>query len=336
MKGSLRGALIAMGILTALSTLFGCTDGRPGPDDDGEEGTEGVGPAAVDNESGIVSFRYAYDGSIGGNNHSYTVTVQDGTATFAYESMEHYDYGTMEMALPADFPEQLEALYKQCRVATWNGYHKYNSWVSDGEGFSLDIRFADGESLAASGSNAFPDGYGSFVAGLRELFAPYVQQLLDEQRQAKVDEGLHGTLTSILATFTGGGPYGTQEVHVLIMAEGVRDRNYDVRVVNADGEYFPEDVTEWRAVPDEVIDFPAVQAMVEQYGLITWYDWDKASDDPDAEWFQLSLDFSGEGDEEGMVLNAMGTAHPEGYDEFRAAFLTWLAKTVAAAKALPE
>ena len=47
MRGPLlRGALIATGILTALSALFGCTDGRLGPDDDGEEGTEGTGPAA--------------------------------------------------------------------------------------------------------------------------------------------------------------------------------------------------------------------------------------------------------------------------------------------------
>ena len=326
---------MAIWILAALSTCFGGTDGRPGPDDNGEEGTEGIGPSAVDNESGIVFFRYAYDDSIGGNNHSYTVTMEDGTATFVYETMEHSDYGEMSCQLPAEALAQLEALYKQCRVATWNGYSKYNSWVSDGEGFSLDIRFADGERLTASGTNAFPDGYGNFRNGLRELFAPYVERLLDEQRQAKMDEGLHGTLTSILVTFIGGGTDGDDKYHVLIMQQGVRDRNFDVRVVTSGNEFFPEGVTVWRDVPDEVIDFPAVQAMVEQYNLITWYDWDKASDDPDAEWFQLSLDFSGEGDEEGSVLNAMGSAHPEHYDEFRAAFLTWLAKTVAAAEALP-
>ena len=137
-------------------------------------------------------------------------------------------------------------------------------------------------------------------------------------------------------TFIGGGTDGDDEYHVLIMQQGVRDRNVDVRVVTSGNEFFPEGVTVWRDVSDEVIDFPAVQAMVEQYNLITWYDWDMVSDDPDAEWFQLSLDFSGEGEGEGMTLNAMGSAHPEHYDEFRAAFLTWLAKTVAAAEALPE
>ena len=87
----------------------------------------------------------------------------------------------------------------------------------------------------------------------------------------------------------------------------------------------------YRSVSDETVDLPAIQALAEQYGLAAWYGWDETAADPDnAEWFQLGLDF-GE-----SQISAMGTAHPEGYDGFRDAFLTWLAAKVLEVQALPE
>ena len=335
-RNVLRGVLIAMGILAFLGGLFGCNRG-PSPLD-GEEGSNGIGDKAKDNTSGIVSFRYSYDGSIGGNNYAYEVKLEDGKVLFTYESMEHWDYGEMTCEVPADVLAGLEAIYREFRLATWDGYSKYNSWVSDGEGFSVSIGFADGASMSAHGTNAFPKGYRDVRARFDALFAPFVEQLLEAQRQAKIAEGIHGELSSVMFTIVQHGESGHDEYHVLLTREGVRTYNFDVRVQSRSGEYLPVgEYSVYRSVPDEVLDFPAIQAMVEQYGLIGWYAWDKAAEDyNNAEWFQISFGFAGEGDDEGMTLNAMGSEHPEGYDGFRHAFLTWLAAKVLEVQALPE
>ena len=329
----LRGVLIVMGILTALGGLFGCIRGGIGPGDDGEQGSDGIGDAAQDNTSGIVSFRYSFDGTIGGNNYSYDVTVKDGVATLTYESMQFHDYGEMTCELPAGFMAQLEGLYKAHRLARWDGFSKYNSWVSDGEGFSLSIRFADGTSMSASGSNSFPKGYRDVKAALDALFAPYVEQMLEAMRQEKIAEGIHGELTFVMITFIQKGTSGSDEYHVLLSREGVRTYNFDVRVKSRSGEFLPVgDYTVYRSVPTEVNEFPVLQAMVEEHGLIAWYNWDKAAEDySNAEWFQIDLGFGSE-----MSLSAMGTEHPEGYDAFRRAFLTWLAAKVLEVQAMPE
>ena len=329
-RNILKGALIVMGILTVLSGLLGCNRGfKPG---DGEEGTDGIGDKAVDNTSGIVYFRYSYDGSIGGNNYSYEVTVKDGHVVLTYESMEHWEYGEMTCELPADTPARLEEIYKSCRLATWDGFSKYNSWVSDGEGFSLSIRFADGASMSAHGTNAFPKGYRDARALIDALFKPYLEDLLEAKRQAKIAEGIHGELSFVMITFVQRGDSGHDEYHVMLSREGVRTYNFDVRVKSVSGKYLPAgEYTIYRSVPTDVNEFPVLQAMVEKYGLIDWYAWDKAAEDyGNAEWFQIDLGFGTE-----MSLSAMGTEHPERYDEFRDAFLTWLAAKVLEVQAMP-
>ena len=68
---------------------------------------------------------------------------------------------------------------------------------------------------------------------------------------------------------------------------------------------------------EDKIDFAGVQALIEKYDLITWYNYDETDEDyANKEWFQMSFGF-----DDGKTLNAMGTKHPEHYEEFRKEFL---------------
>jgi len=76
-------------------------------------------------------------------------------------------------------------------------------------------------------------------------------------------------------------------------------------------------------LPDEDIGFENIKALIEKFNVISWYDWDKASDNPyEDEWFQLGFDFGS------MSIQAMGTEHPENYDEFRRELLQYIVEVI--------
>lgn len=72
--------------------------------------------------------------------------------------------------------EQLEKLVHKHRLDRWNGFDKSKKNVSDGSRFSLSIVFENGESISASGSNAFPEGYAEAEADIRALFEALIDQ----------------------------------------------------------------------------------------------------------------------------------------------------------------
>ncbi|MBP5230693.1 MAG: hypothetical protein ILO68_03100, partial [Clostridia bacterium] len=77
---------------------------------DGEEGEPGAGRNAKDNRSGLRSFSFSYDGTIGGNNYSYDLKEKDGVWTLSYESMEHNDYGKLTAETESAVADKLNDL----------------------------------------------------------------------------------------------------------------------------------------------------------------------------------------------------------------------------------
>ncbi len=270
--------------------------------------------------SGMRSFYYAYNGSIGGDSFSYDVDTESGVPVLLYESMAYPDYGEMTMELPESFMESLRELYEECGLSGWDGFSGSSDEVLDGDGFSLRILFSDDETTEACGSNAYPEGYHAFRKKLDLLMAPYVEQLLEEGRQRIIGQGVSGPLEDVMATFLGHGSSGSDRYEMLITRQGIRRKNFDLRVTSESGAIFPEgDYNYYADLPDEAIDFEGIGDLIRTYGVMEWYGFDQASEDPDnSEWFQVSFGF-----EEGTI-QAYGTAHPEHYEEFREAFLTLL------------
>ncbi len=313
MKKRVITILLAMGIIGAFA---GCKS-NPDPEN-GISGSDGAGMNAADNQSGVDTFYYAYHGSIGGDSYSYSVNAEDGKHFFVYESMLYPDYGELTREVDGAFLDQLTQLYKDCHLAAWDGFNKTDEYVLDGSGFSLSIAFKDGQSLCASGSNCTPDGYNDFRKKMDELFSPLKKEMLEEKRQEKIAEGISGKLSFMMVNFIQKGSSGSDKYDIFITRPGVREKNFDVQITSVSGELLPEGTYQYyEAVEEDQIDFAGVQALIEKYDLITWYNYDETDEDyANKEWFQISFGF-----DDGKALNAMGTKHPEHYEEFRKEFL---------------
>lgn len=290
----------------------------------GIKGTNGLGSLASENPSDIQSFRYSYDGTIGGNNFSYELRTSDEGYTFIYASMEHPDYGEMSADVPSDLAVELKAAYSDCRVFEWDGFHKYVTNVCDGSGFSIWFSFLDGNSMSASGTNCEPARYYEFETRMKMLFSPYVARLLSEGRQRRIETGVSGKLVSIYAHFLQQGTSGHDDYEIRIDRETSKDKNVSIRWKSDSNEYFPTGSHQYELhIPDADAGFSKIEDLIREYRVIEWYDHNKA--DPDynnREWFQIGFHF------ENGSIRAMGTAYPEHYSEVRHELLTVCATVV--------
>ena len=90
------------------------------------------------------------------------ITLQSGCYTLRENEEEPRDMD----------PELVAELLKVIRtygLKDWNGFHESNPDVLDGEGFCLEMTYADGTSVYASGDNAFPDHYYDAVGGIETI-----------------------------------------------------------------------------------------------------------------------------------------------------------------------
>ena len=300
-----------MGILSFLTGCGGL----------GEKGSNGIGKKAKDNESGIQSFTYRYNNSFGASSYTWDVTETDGKIAFTYESMQHEEFGEMVMECSREILDSLYAVYKDIRIAEWDGYDKHNPNVLDGDGFTLDIKFNDGAKLSAHGSNACPERYGEFESAIYEVLSPLQEKILAEKRQELIDKGINGELDSIMVHFIQHGTSGKDEYSFFIINDSYREKNCEIKIKSYSENLFTEgNYNTYLHVPYSEIDFSPVRKMIDDYKILEWYDYDKAAEDyNNSEWFQIDFGFS-----DGMNLGACGTEHPENYDEFRAAFITWM------------
>jgi len=301
--------------------LFGCKKIEPEIEYQGPQGSDGLGKDAVINESAIVEFNYYYNGSIGGDNYKYDIKNHDGQLSLTYECMLYSDYGEMMMTVDDKLMSSLKELYLKYEIATWEGFSKYNPDVCDGDGFDMEITFADGKSLSCSGSNAYPDNYWYFKDDLDETMKPLIESMKEEKRQAIIAEGLSGNLNYLMVSFKQQGQSGGDSYNVFICDDDARENNFDVIIKSVSGEFIEKgEYRYYCKVANEDIGFKDFEDLIVKYDLIQWYNYDKAAVDyNNCEWFQLSFGFDDE-----KVLNAYGTLHPENYDEFRKDFLSLL------------
>ena len=287
-----------------------------------------AGQGGEQNAAHITRFRYHYDGTIGGNSHSYGVDIADRKATITIEDMQHHDYGELTDTAGVDFIQALEALCAKHDVKRYDGFDKYNKYVCDGSGFSLSIRYDNGQTVDAHGMNEWPKGYSAFSDEMHELFRPYCERMYEAALQRKKDQGVSGPLNFIMMNFIQQGESGYDRYEVMLSRSSIRQNNFEMRVRSYSGEFFPKgEYNVYTAVPDEIIDWEAFAKLVKKHKLVQWMDWHKSAPDyNNCEWFQMSFHF------ENGLIEAMGTEHPEHYKAFRKDFLTLLQKTYFAHK----
>ncbi|MBQ4253907.1 MAG: hypothetical protein II712_03675 [Erysipelotrichaceae bacterium] len=295
-----------MSIICLSFMLAGC--GRPG-----EKGSNGKGIFARTNKSGVCSFSYGYDGTIGGNNFSYDVRTVDGEVIFTYHSLQYDEFDDLSTEIDPSVLEKINEAYLKHKAARWDGYSKYNCLVSDGSGFSMSIGFNDGESMSIHGMNCYPAGYRDFENEILPLFGAYRDQMIEEAKRRKIENGVSGELTSFMANFFQYGSYGSDKYEILIMSESIREKNVDIQITSESGDFIEKGKYNFYFhLPDEEIGFENFRKLIEKYNVVSWMDYDKnVEDNSNREWFQISFGF-----QQGSI-NAMGSLPPENYSEFR-------------------
>lgn len=297
------------------------------------DGTGDIRKSAKINESGIRFFRYSYDNSYGASSYYYEVDASGEKALLRYAElglMSWEDYDDEKKALVCEldesFVEKLNLLYKNGGLASWDGYHETTAGVCDGDAFSLSIRFEDGGSLSASGSNCAPEGYGAFKERLQELFSPPKAQLVDAYIQSKRQEEITGELESMLFSIHQHGDSGSNEYTFMLCETGNEEaKNLDLvlkfkreaELPKGRYQYYGHvrDAGKWLREFREIFDANDVKQ---------WAFWDKSAEDyNNREFFQLSFVFTS-----GQQVDAMGTLYPEHYDEVRAACMDVIGKIV--------
>ena len=129
-------------------------------------------PEPTDAPLEFVSF--SHSGSSIDQCFSYTASMQDGVmlADFSLYGLEEIT----GVPLDADETQAVLALPLLADFSLWDGFHRTNSDVLDGDSFSLTLRFADGTEIAASGSNAYPEGYQAGYTAIRDCFDPIIKR----------------------------------------------------------------------------------------------------------------------------------------------------------------
>ena len=127
----------------------------------------------------FTSFSFRSHGSSSIHTVYSAETTVDGVRFSAYEATQRWsdeenDYVETRMNERIfdggdDLYRTIAALFAQCSVPKWDGYHRSNTRVLDGTTFSFEAVLADGKTVSASGSNSFPDGYRTFNTALQTL-----------------------------------------------------------------------------------------------------------------------------------------------------------------------
>lgn len=283
------------------------------------------GGCAAKNCTGSVT--YLSYSKIGSWMDGYSVTVktdENGDTVLIYTDDRHRDYGEMTVLADASLTEAITKICNEHEIRKWNGFDKSNKNVMDGDGFSLSAEYEGGGRIHASGYMKWPKGYSEFVKDLMELCAPYTEKAMENALQAKIDAGVQGDCVLFMGNFIQNGTSGQDSYRILISRSDVRTPSFDIEIRSVSGEFFPEG--EYRyclTLPDVEPDLSVIRDLVNDLGITQWMDWDRTAEDyNNEEWFQIDITF-----EEGAV-EACGSLHPEHYEEFRTAVLTWLKDTV--------
>ena len=76
----------------------------------------------MSNTSGLKSFSYSYNGSVGADSYSNTIVEEEGIVTFTCEFMQHEDYGEMSCNPDTKLMDRLNQLYIDQKLARWDGF----------------------------------------------------------------------------------------------------------------------------------------------------------------------------------------------------------------------
>ncbi len=113
----------------------------------------------------LICLSYSHSGMERGEIYSYTFRRTDSGRTRVSVSL-YAGRKEFEKKLSGDVMDRLQRIVQEGEIWKWDGFRESDHRVLDGTSFTLWLTFADGRTVQAQGSNAFPKGYGEFCDAL--------------------------------------------------------------------------------------------------------------------------------------------------------------------------
>jgi len=120
----------------------------------------------------LTAFTWQHRGSHTGLIYSYTAERTEAGARLLLSL--NAGSRELDMLVDEDVLGQLGAIAAEHRLDRWDGFDKSDRRAMDGTGFTLAMTTAEGETIEAHGSNAFPKGYTEAKAAIEGVFEGFV------------------------------------------------------------------------------------------------------------------------------------------------------------------
>ena len=127
---------------------------------------------ANDEIKDIRSFNFSYSvGCYAYGSYDFGVRKnKDGSYTAIYRAAGVPEEKSSKFPVDRAFITDLEYMLKEANVLKWNGFHKSDKNVLDGNGFSFYIWLEDGKNISASGYESYPKGYSEGKSAIISFF----------------------------------------------------------------------------------------------------------------------------------------------------------------------
>lgn len=286
---------------------------------DPDEEEKEIEPKRPKNEYKITSFSYSYRNSFGDGTFTATVEKDENGISFIYE--EPYGVFTYE---PVPMEEAcLQALEQLCadnKSERWDGYHKSNPDVLDGDGFSLDVKYETWKQ-STSGSNCAPRGFWEFRDGMQAILNPYIEKAKEAARQEYLKREHSDKLDSFMMNFCN--------------SDYPKDHEIFTRAYENDGSYFLDyritlkndniyKAGEYRfsgKVEKDIVDFDRISDIIKRYNISKYNDTNEH--EKGGEWYQINYSY-----DDGFRIGFSGSKPFENYEGFRKELLEMIFELV--------
>lgn len=108
-------------------------------------------------------FSYSYSvGDYVDASYSYDLKLENDKYIAGYKKEGVSEEDMLKKELKKEEVLKLEKILNDNNIYKWNGYHKSDKNVLDGNGFSLNYRNTNNIDISASGYMMYPNGYNNF------------------------------------------------------------------------------------------------------------------------------------------------------------------------------
>ena len=108
----------------------------------------------------LTRFRFTQGGEM--VPRSWEITFYDGSCRIQDDEGESREFDSA-------LAEELKQVIAEYDLEAWDGFHESDPNVLDGQSFSLELTYADGSTVYASGENAFPEHYFDAITSITAI-----------------------------------------------------------------------------------------------------------------------------------------------------------------------